>query len=84
VERILDERRTCVRALAQPNGAHLRKRSHGLRLAFADELDSGMKVVLTAPMPGSSTPSFPLAGAILEGFSMPLLLMNDRHAICRK
>jgi hypothetical protein len=40
-----------------------------------------MKVVLTAPRPGSSTPSFPLAGAILEGFSMPLLLLNDRHAI---
>jgi len=40
-----------------------------------------MKVVLTAPMPGSSTPSFPLAGAILEGFSMPLLLMNDPNTI---
>src|SRR5712692_9854650 len=41
-----------------------------------------MKVVLTAPMPGSRTPSFPLAGAILEGFSMPLLFIersrNDR------
>jgi hypothetical protein len=35
-----------------------------------------MNVVLTAPMPGSSTPSFPLAGAILEGFSMPLLLIE--------
>jgi hypothetical protein len=35
-------------------------------------------------MPGSSIPSFPLAGAILEGFSMPLLLLNDRHAIERK
>src|SRR5438093_1508008 len=32
-----------------------------------------MKVVLTAPMPGSKTPSFPLAGAILDGFSMQLL-----------
>jgi hypothetical protein len=40
-----------------------------------------MKVVLTAPKPGSSTPSFPLAGAILEGFSMPLLLLNDQNAI---
>jgi hypothetical protein len=35
-----------------------------------------MKVVLTAPMPGSSTPSFPVAGAILEGFSMPLLFIE--------
>jgi len=40
-----------------------------------------MNVVLTAPMPGSKTPSFPLAGAILEGFSMPLLLLNDRKTI---
>src|SRR6266436_578405 len=32
-----------------------------------------MKVVLTAPMPGSRTPSFPLAGAIFDGFSMQLL-----------
>jgi hypothetical protein len=42
-----------------------------------------MNVVLTAPMPGSSTPSFPLAGAIFEGFSMPLLFLErpkcDRH-----
>src|ERR1700674_4159174 len=43
-----------------------------------------MKVVLTAPMPGSSTPSFPLAGAILEGLSMPLLLSHDRNTIDRK
>src|SRR5438132_12110063 len=40
-----------------------------------------IKVVLTAPMPGSRIPSFPLAGAILEGFSMPLLLLNDQNAI---
>src|SRR5260370_11062452 len=40
-DELLDERRTRVRALAKANGAHLRKRSHGLRLAFADELDSG-------------------------------------------
>jgi hypothetical protein len=32
-----------------------------------------MNVVLTAPIPGSNTPSFPLAGAIFFGFSMPLL-----------
>jgi hypothetical protein len=35
-------------------------------------------------MPGSNIPSFPLAGAILEGFSMPLLLFNDHDAIDRK
>src|SRR5260370_17031355 len=40
-----------------------------------------IKVVLTAPMPGSRTPSFPLAGAILEGFSMPLLLLTDRNTV---
>src|SRR5713226_5873192 len=40
-----------------------------------------INVVLTAPMPGSKIPSFPLAGAILEGFSMPLLLLNDQNAI---
>src|SRR5260370_11131249 len=40
-----------------------------------------INVVLTAPMPGSSTPSFPLAGAILEGFSMPLLLLTDRNTV---
>src|SRR5229473_5049946 len=38
--KFLDERRTSVRALAQANGAHLRERSHGLRFASADELDS--------------------------------------------
>jgi hypothetical protein len=44
-----------------------------------------MKVVLTAPIPGSKTPSFPLAGAILEGFSMQLLLlMSDQRAIDRE
>jgi hypothetical protein len=32
-------------------------------------------------MPGSKIPSFPLAGAILEGFSMPLLWLNDQNAI---
>src|SRR5260370_20664676 len=43
-----------------------------------------MKVVLTAPMPGSNTPSLPLAGAISERLSMPLLLFNDPDAIDRK
>jgi len=37
--------------------------------------------VLTAPMPGSRTPSFPLAGAIFDGFSMQLLLLRDRSKI---
>jgi hypothetical protein len=32
-----------------------------------------MKVVLTAPMPGVSIPSFPFGGAIFSGFSMQLL-----------
>src|SRR6516165_896228 len=32
-----------------------------------------MKVVATAPIPGSSTPSFPFGAAILVGFSMNFL-----------
>src|ERR1700676_384893 len=36
-----------------------------------------MNVVLTAPMPGSSTPNFPFAGAIFAGFSMLLLKKID-------
>src|SRR6267142_2557819 len=53
----------------------------GCALPLRTSSTPAMKVVLTAPMPGSSTPSFPLAGAILEGFSMPLLLMNDPNTI---
>src|ERR1700704_3017893 len=53
----------------------------GCALPLRTSSTPAMKVVLTAPRPGSSTPSFPLAGAILEGFSMPLLLLNDRHEI---
>jgi hypothetical protein len=48
----------------------------GCDFPFRTSSTPAMKVVLTAPMPGSSTPSFPLAGAILEGFSMPLLLIE--------
>src|SRR5260370_41678365 len=33
-----------------------------------------MNVVLTAPIPGNSTPNLPLGGAIFPGFSIPLLL----------
>src|SRR3981189_3515943 len=51
----------------------------GCDLPLRTSSTPAMKVVLTAPIPGSSTPSFPLAGAILEGFSMPLLLLNDHH-----
>src|ERR1700674_5317705 len=53
----------------------------GCALPLRTSSTPAMKVVLTAPRPGSSTPSFPLAGAILEGFSMPLLLMNDPNTI---
>src|SRR6267378_5907051 len=53
----------------------------GCDLPLRTSSTPAMKVVLTAPMPGSITPSFPLAGAILEGFSMPLLLLNDRNTI---
>jgi hypothetical protein len=32
-----------------------------------------MNVVATAPIPGNSTPSFPLGAAIFVGFSMKFL-----------
>src|ERR1700687_194697 len=38
-----------------------------------------MKVVLTAPIPGSNTPNLPLAGAIFPGFFMQLLLKSRSH-----
>src|SRR5467141_2397392 len=53
----------------------------GCDLPLRTSSTPAMNVVLTAPMPGSRTPSFPLAGAILEGFSMPLLLLNDPNTI---
>src|SRR5713226_9846687 len=53
----------------------------GCDLPLRTSSTPAINVVLTAPMPGSRTPSFPLAGAILEGFSMPLLLLNDRKTI---
>src|ERR1700682_3493077 len=56
----------------------------GCDLPLRTSSTPAMKVVLTAPKPGSSTPSFPLAGAILEGFSMPLLLLNDSNTIDRR
>src|SRR3954468_126111 len=37
-----------------------------------------INVVLTAPIPGSSTPNFPFAGAIFPGFSIPLLHPPER------
>src|SRR5437660_2257967 len=43
-----------------------------------------IKVVLTAPIPGSKIPSFPLAGAILAGFSMPLLCIGRSQDDRRK
>src|SRR6266446_3266169 len=56
----------------------------GCALPLRTSSTPAIKVVLTAPRPGSSTPSFPLAGAILEGFSMPLLLLNNRNTTDRK
>src|SRR6266849_9138541 len=53
----------------------------GCDLPLRTSSTPAINVVLTAPMPGSSTPSFPVAGAILEGFSMPLLLSNDSNTI---
>src|ERR1700730_11854041 len=56
----------------------------GCALPLRTSSTPAMKVVLTAPMPGSKTPSFPLAGAILEGFHMQLLFMNDLGATDRE
>ena len=40
-----------------------------------------INVVLTAPMPGSSTPNFPFAGAIFAGFSIPLLESKNMYQL---
>src|SRR5882724_11108107 len=45
----------------------------GCDLPLRTSSTPAINVVLTAPMPGSKIPSFPLAGAIFDGFSMPLL-----------
>src|SRR6266853_146432 len=58
----LDERRARVRALAQPNGAHLRERPHGLRLASADELDAGHKGRADSAQARKQHPEFSLGG----------------------
>src|SRR4029077_11486159 len=56
----------------------------GCALPLRTSSTPAMNVVLTAPIPGSRTPSFPLAGAIFEGLSMPLLLSNDHKPIGKK
>src|ERR1700730_7044030 len=40
-----------------------------------------MNVVLTAPIPGNKTPSFPLAGSIFRGLSIPLLSNQQRFSL---
>src|SRR4029077_3582423 len=46
----------------------------GCALPLRTNSTPAIKVVLTAPIPGSSTPNLPLGGAIFPGFSIPLLL----------
>src|ERR1700687_5713206 len=46
----------------------------GCALPLRTNFTPAMNVVLTAPIPGSSTPNLPLGGAIFPGFSIPLLL----------
>src|SRR5579859_7818319 len=52
----------------------------GCALPFRTSSTPAMNVVLTAPIPGSSTPSFPLAGAIFAGFSILLPQASGRGA----
>ena len=49
----------------------------GCDFPFRTSSTPAMNVVLTAPIPGNSTPNFPFAGAIFAGFSMPLLKKID-------
>src|SRR4029077_9744633 len=46
----------------------------GCALPLRTNSTPAMNVVLTAPIPGNSTPNLPLGGAIFPGFSIPLLL----------
>src|ERR1700730_15798027 len=56
---------TCV---SEPTGCDLPGRTSST---------PAMNVVLTAPIPGSNTPNFPLAGSIFPGLSIPLLLLRN-------
>ena len=77
---IFDERGVILSALAQPNGAKLRQRADRLCLPLRTSSTPAMNVVLTAPIPGSRTPSFPFGDAIFAGFSMPLLSFRFMNA----
>src|SRR5258705_3068119 len=46
----------------------------GCAFPFRTSSTPAINVVLTAPIPGSSTPNLPFGGAILTGLSIPLLL----------
>src|ERR1700730_18028928 len=51
----------------------------GCAFPFLTSSTPAMNVVLTAPIPGKSTPNLPLGGAIFPGFSIPLLLECESH-----
>src|SRR5712671_1139581 len=46
----------------------------GCAFPFRTSSTPAINVVLTAPIPGRSTPNLPFGGAILTGLSIPLLL----------
>ncbi len=50
----------------------------GCALPLRTSSTPAINVVLTAPIPGSSTPSFPFAGAIFAGFSILLPQASGR------
>ena len=62
--KILDLRRPVVGALAQANGGKLRERTHRRGHSALHASTPAINVVVTAPIPGINTPSFPFAGAI--------------------
>src|SRR5216684_6646983 len=51
----------------------------GCALPLRTNSTPAINVVLTAPIPGNSTPNLPLGGAIFPGFSIPLLLEPESH-----
>src|SRR4029077_1843967 len=70
-------RRMVLSCVSEPTGCALPLRTNST---------PAMKVVLTAPIPGNSTPNLPFGGAIFPGFSIPLLFEpgSRLHALGRQ
>jgi hypothetical protein len=75
--KILDQRRLVVRALAQPDRSHLRQRADRLRQSRRTASTPAIIVVATAPSPTTITPSLPFAGATLPEVFEPDVFVPD-------